>query len=258
MVNTFKETVKSLADADYANHIIKKTLKSAIWYFVSYVLLLSAIPLSLAIILITYFVPQFPSIISTKVPDGYISLKNGILETNYPPYQVSMPDRVFSFDPQETVPENLDSLSVGFYIYNNGIVHIESDNDPLIQEFSDVSDFQLEKGQLVSWISSHLGRIWLALFGLTLIVVALGVVIFLLIRAVMLLLWSAVLWIFSRALNKSLSYLQAFKLSLYAAVPSLIISGISTVTDNQYLGYLSLGLFIFLSGSWVWNIKVSK
>lgn len=258
MITTFKETIKSLTESNYGNHITKKPLKATIWYFISYVLLLSTIPLALSIILITYFVPQLPSIMSSKIPEGYIILKKGILETNYPPYKASSPDRVFNFDPSMIVSDGPSTFSAGIYIYKDGVIHVEPDNAPLIQKFSDFPDFQIEKSQVVSWIATHLGRVWLVLFGLVLAAIALGTVVFLAVRAIALLLWSAVLLLFSRLLNKSLSFVSAFKLSLFAAVPGLLISAISTITANEYLGYLNLALFIFLSFSWVWNIKALK
>jgi len=254
MLATFKETVKSVSDKTYGRVIVVRPIKSVLWYFSRYVLLFASLPLIFGVVLITYFVPQFSSLVEEHVPEGYLGLNGGLLDTSYYPSQLSFPDAAFRFTPDQTLPDSLESLPVGLYVYQDGLVQAEEGGSYRVQKFTDVSDFHLEKAQLVSWLKGHTVQVWLILFAAGLAVWVVAAALFWSFRVSSLLLWSAGFWVFGRLVKRPLSYLAAFRLAVYAAVPSLIISALLYIAPHPYLSYLNLGIFIFLSLSWAWNL----
>lgn len=258
MITTVKETIKSVADKTYGAHIVQKTVKAVLWYWTRYVLLFAVIPLILVIILLTYFVPQLSKQVREHIPDGFISVTDGQLTASYSPAKYSSPNLVIQFDPQNSLPEDPASLPAGFYVFRDGLLQVDPPDSYRVQKFTDLPDFRLDKTQAVAWLQNHTLKLWLVLFLTSVFIWILLTSFFWAYKIASLVLWSAGFWLFGRLVKKPLPFWAAFKLVVYAAVPTLIISALLSVAPNPYLSYLNLGIFLFLSLSWLWNLPAKE
>lgn len=258
MLVTFKETILSISDKTYGRAIIAKPVKSVLWYFSRYILFFAVVPLILGVILLTYFTPQFPKLVSEHVPEGYLSLTGGLLDTNYSQSELSFPDATFRFTPDQTLPDALASLPIGLHIYRDGLVQVEEGGSYRVQRFTDLPNFRLEKSEVISWLNHHTVQLWLILIATGLSLWALMTALFWSFRVASLLLWSVGFYAVGRLVSRPLSYLSAFKLAVYAAVPALVISVILAIAPNKYLEFLNLVVFLFLALSWTWNLPTTQ
>jgi len=258
MLATFKETVTSLLDPHYSRHIVSKPLGGVIWYFTKYVISLSIALILTAIMIVTYLIPQSPRLAQQRLPDNYIQIKSGQLFTDLSPRHISSSDSTFVLNVGAALPTLSDTIPPGIYIYQDGLLLSHPNGSYRVQKFTEIPDFYLDKPLIVSWLRSHTFQLWLLITGIILVVGLIGIAFFLSSRVVMLSFWAALLWVFSRLFRRRHSFINIFKIAVYAAVPSLLLSAVLSIASNQWLSYLNLILFGYLSISWLINLKPTK
>ncbi|HJZ05212.1 hypothetical protein A2634_00375 [Candidatus Amesbacteria bacterium RIFCSPHIGHO2_01_FULL_48_32] len=258
MLATFRETLTSLQDKYYGKVISTRSLRQVLWYWTKYILLLAVIVIVFGISLITYYVPQLPRLIETNVPQFDIAIKNDQISTTQPtPVTWGNSDFAIILDPSGT-EDQLNDFSAGILVLRDRIVSKSQDSSTRIQPLKNVGDFSLSKSDLVFWLSRHSLRAWA--IGLSVLIV--GALTFSLffwsLRLSSFSLWAGLFWLISRFTHRPLPYLTFFKLTIYASVLPLLVSAVNSLSPNAFLNYLGLGLFLFYSLSWFWNLTSSK
>jgi hypothetical protein len=256
---TFRETITSLRDPKYGSVIITKPVKPVIWYWTKYLLLVSLVPLVLAIVVLTRFLPEVPRLVEKHLPEGVLTAKDHQLSST-----ISQPLRwqesgfTFLFDLQAS-PSAIDSAENGILIMKDRVITKSSDGQFHSQNFSNLPDFSTDKHQIAAWIQSHRSRLWFS--GLIIIQIA-GVIIFSLtwvFRILLLLVWTVVFWLITKyLLKKSLPYFQVFNLVVYASVLPLLLSLLLTLAPNNLLSLINTGIFVYFTYSWIKNLPASS
>lgn len=255
MVATFKETLTSLQDKNYGAKIIAYPLRQVIWYWTKYLLLLAAFPLALSILAAVHFVPQLPRYLKSWLPQGEIAVQDGRFSTSAPQPLVWKTDQFAFIVDSQAAPDLLDSYPAGALILADRIIFKESVDRTQIFSLNRWPDFSLSKDQVVGWVSRHQGWLLaLTLAGLTLFALILTSF-FWFYKLATFFLWAVVFWFLAARLKKTLSYLGAFKLVIYASVLSLLISAITFFAPHLVISFLGLILFLFFALSWLWHLK---
>lgn len=258
MITTFRETLASIQDPTYGRQIVLKPFKQVLWYWLKYLLLFTLIPLFLIIAAVTYLIPQLPGLLGEYLPEGEIAVKRGQLSIN-PNQQLTLgtQDFLIIVDPTGASSQSLDLAFSGLLVTQETLWIKGTGGQTQPFPLSDVPDFFLTKTHLIEWLSQHQGQVWImAFFGLS----TLALIIFLfqfVTRLASFFIWSTLFWLLAVAFRHRTPYLHVFRLTLYAAVPSLILSAILFLAPNHYLIYLNIGLFVFFALNWLWNLSPS-
>ncbi len=263
MLATFKETITSLRDPKYGQIIIAKPLKSVVWYWTKYLLLVSFIPMIIAIVLLTRFLPEAPKLVEKKLPEGTLGSKNHELFTTIQPLDLKIPETEgsgpfrFIFDLNAS-PSAAESMSDGVLVLKDQLIVKTSDGRTQIQTFEKLPDFSTDKSQIAGWIRAHRYQIWTAGFIVILLVTAVISGITWVFRFLIFLVWTLVSWLVAKYLmKKSLTYLQVLNIVIYSSIIPLLLSLILTLTPNPILSLLNTGIFVFFIFTWIKNISPS-
>ncbi len=254
MLATFRETLTSLQDKYYGKVISTRSLPQAIWYWSKYLLLLFLIPIVLAIILLTYFVPQLPHLLETKLPEFSLSIKQNRL-VQFSPQPFSLGNSDFSLLIDVSGQEvSLADYKAGILIQSDKIITKDPNGSVTTQPFQNLKDFDLSRPQVISWTKDHTLLVWaLGLSALSIAVLIMGSLSWAFQISTMSL-WSMVLWVVGRLIHRPLPYQTLLKLALYASVLPLIVSAVNVLSSNTILEYLSVALFLFYFLSWFWHL----
>lgn len=257
MIATFRETAKSLQDLKYGTQILKKTAGQCLWYWSQYLLLFLIVSCVLGLGILVYYTPQLPKLATDNLPDLTLTVKNGKASTNVPePFVRGDDNFTFIIDTKGTVT-NLDKYKTGLLLTADKFI-AKSENETRIMELKDVENFTGSRSTIVSWLKSHQPNI--LIFGLValMIVAAIGLGFYWLWNVLTFALWAVALMFGAKTLKKSLSYVDAFKIVVYASVPALLIHLVGFFFPGSFLGLFALGIFLFYVYSWTKNLNLSK
>lgn len=258
MLATFKETLTSIQDKTYGRVIITKPVKQVIWYWLKYVLIFSLIPAILLIGLITYFIPQLPRLVRDNIAPGEIRLLAGKFSTTYPqPISLGSPDFALVVNTHGSAAD-LDNYAAGVLLLSDKIIIKAPDRQISSQSLSDIKNFSLSQTQLLNWLSLHQFLLLFGAFSAVLVLTLLSGLFYVGYKLFNFLVWSAIFLLIGLALKRRHRYTDIFKITVYAATPSLIISALLFLFPNSLLSLLNFGLFIFFALSWLVNLPDKK
>jgi hypothetical protein len=254
MLSTFKETLASIQDKTYGRVIITKSFKSVLWYWTKYVLIFTSLPLILFIAAVTYLVPQLSRVLDDHLPAFDIRITSGKFQSSLTePFVIG--NQNFTFIIDSTGSSNrLNSAFSGLMVLEDRLVFKDGSDQKDIFLFSDLDDFYLSKTELVTWISSHQQLLWFVAVAGILVAGILAFCFYWTSNLSSFFLWATLFWVVLKPFKKNLAYLLILRLTIYAAVPSLLLSLILLLAPNDYLSYLNLGVFVFFVFSWIWNL----
>jgi hypothetical protein len=250
--------LESLKDLNYGEKIIKKSLGHAIWYWFKYVLGVGIGGLVIGISALVYFTPQIPKFLSEKLPDINLTLIDGEVSTNMPePYVWGDKDMALIINTKGTV-DDLREYKIGVLILKDKIVAKQESETKLIDlsEFKD--EASLSKEMIVSWTQNN--KIWILVVGLSMLLVIefiLGIV-YLIWQVFAFLFWSLAFFIVSKILKKNLGFTNILKIVLTASVVPLLISTLNILFQDKILDTLSIGIFVFYAGAWIYRLDLTK
>lgn len=250
MIKTFRETLRSLKDPDYARIIVSQTPKSALWYWLRYLILFAIIPAIAAVGALTYFTPQFPRLLRNNLPGFNLAVKNGQASSSLAqPYVLGNQDFAFILNTAGK-PSDLDHFRSGILVLKTQILAKSTDNHIDSRQVKDLGDFTASTEGLASWLSSNQ---YLVLFTGMLLILVLGTLIVLFYASFQILtffLWGLGFWLAGKVFKRTLAYWDCFKIVVYASVLPLIISAITAISPNPIIDYLNIGLFAFYAITW--------
>ncbi len=230
-----------LKDLNYGSKVIKQTLGQVIWFWFKYVLAIGICGLVIGISALFYYTPQFPKLLTEKVPEVQFTIKNGKLTTN------------------QQLPFKWDDGRMFVYIDENKIILSDSKGENNEIKFADIKEeVKFDKNMIVKWSTEN--KLWLLGVGLAILfslILVLGIF-YLLWQTIMFLVWSLGFWIFSFILKKKLGYLDIIKLVITASVIPLFISTLNIVFQDRILNILSFGILVFYCGIWIYHLPSGK
>jgi len=260
MIATFKETITSLKNLDYGREIIKKPIKSVLWYWTKYLLIFSLIPLILVIFAFTRFLPETPKLINKHLPEGVLGIKDGLMfSTLKQPLVYDFSDSQgesfnFTFDLQAS-PSAIDTYDNGLLVLKDQVITKSTGGKYQSQKYTSVPDFSVDKEIIADWVNTNRHKLWLV--G-TLIVILVGVLIIAVtwaFRALAFVGWSLVFLLLNKLVfKKTLSFSNILNLVIYASVLPLFLSLLLTLMPNSFLTLLNTGVFVMYVYLWAKNI----
>ena len=259
MIVTFRETLASLQDLKYGQTIIKKTVGQALWYWTKYLLLITALGVTLAIAALAYYVPQLPKLLQDQIPNLDLTIKDGQASTTVQqPFYAGDDKFIFILDTAGKL-EDLDKYPAGVLILEDKVVAKKDSGDIRVYPLKDFPDGSFTKAVVLDWIKNNqltilgLGAVtvvFLGLFitGLTWIWKVSGLVIF-----------ALLVWVASRLIKRTVSIADSLKLVLYASVLPTLIGAVSVLSpSSQISSIIQLGLLLLYSLGWLWYLPAKK
>ncbi len=260
MIATIRETWTSVRNPDYGQEIVKKTVGQAFWYWCKYVLLISLVLTGLAIAVLTYFIPQVSRLAEKYLPDMSIAIKDGQLSTSAPqPLKYQDANFTFILDTEGKV-EDADQFTSGVLILKDRIIVKDATQTRIISlaEIGTQGDLHLDKQSVVKWLQDN--KFTLLLISLVTAVVGavtlLGM--YLVWYWIAFLIGGLIILIAGLVLGRGISYTDALKLTIYASVPSLLISILFALGPNQAGSFISFAIWAIFSGVWLVRLPVAK
>jgi hypothetical protein len=251
VISTFKQTWRSLKDPGFGQVIKSQSVKSALWYWSKWYLFLSAIPTIILLCVITYFTPQFPHLIQSNIPEGFVGISHGKIDSSFKDsWQFKNPDFNYTYDPVSD-PEKVSDFAVGLTVLKDRMVLADPDHNLTTQNFSELPDFQFSKAGLLGFVSPNLVKIWLSLMGIVLVlylVVGLGIWAY---KFVSFAAVGLLFFVFAKIIKQPILYWDAFKLSVYASVLSFIFSFVFGLAPSLTAELISLGILFFYGYRWL-------
>lgn len=257
MISTFKETIRSLQDQYYGNEIIARPLRSVIWYWSKYLLLLAGIVTLLSVAFMTNLLPQAPRFIEEKFPSGYIQLKDHLLTTSLPqPIVIGNKEFALIMDTENSTASELEAYVSGISFHKDQVFLKSEDGRIESQSYSQVPDFYADKNPVIDFLSHNMVKVWFVLLGLILILVLIGTSITWSWKMLSYVIWSAVFFLIVKfIMKKTLNYLQVFRIVIYAGVLPFLFSTLLSFFPSPILEILNLAIFSYLGFNWVTNLK---
>jgi len=259
VIATFKETLTSWKNVAYGRDIITKPVKSVLWYWTKYLILISLIPFILIIFLLTRLVPQSPRLIRDYLPEGTLTMTDHTLSSTITQPSVFRDgDFEIIFDLNAT-PSAFSSTASGILIGSDRLTIRSADGQLQNLDYSAIPDFSTDKFQLADWIQSRLREVW---FGGFLIITVLGLILFALSwfwRVVGMLIGALLFWAVLRYfMHRDLRYLQVLNLVVYASVLPLLLSVLLFFVSGDVTSLINIAILIYFVYNWVKNIDTPQ
>ena len=255
MISTFKETIASIRDKNYAKLIIAKSPKQVVWYWSKYLILVSVIFLVISVFSLTHYLPQLPKFINDYFPDGVLSSRDNLLSTTInQPYKKGNSEFVFIMN-LEGSASDLDAYTAGVLVLKDQLVFKTNPDQVQIQKLDKVPNFSISKNDLSSYVSKNNLKLWLIGCGILVALSLVGALVNWTFRLVVNASAALLFWISAKYLmKKQINFIDTFKIILYANVLPLLLSFFLSSPPNPIFDFLNLGLFIFLSLRWIRNL----
>lgn len=256
MLRTIRETIASLKDKQYGNVIVSKRMMPVIWYWTQYLLIFTVIPWLIFVFLLTYFLPQLPRAIKDYLPDAAVSLKDGRFSTTLQPQPYIVGDKTFSLiiNPSATSSSELTKYESGVLIASSGAYLKSPDGSSDSAQFPTGVSFATNKSQIISWVSDHQSRLWIAGF-ITITVVAVFISgIYWLTSLVGFAFGGLAFWLYARYTHRILDYRGAVKIAVYAAVLPFLIGALFSASSNVLISLINIVVFAYFGYQWIQNL----
>lgn len=252
MLNTFRETIQSFRDKTYSHKILPKPIKSTLWYWSKYIIIISVLPLIISILLLTRFLPEMPKIIRENMPVGEIGAKNHLLFTTYKqPLVMGNSDFKVILN-LEGSPQDAASISAGFLILKDQLIAKSPDGTLETQKFTKIPDFSFNKDSFSSWVSANLLKLWFGGVGLLIAFGLLGFGLTWIYHFSLYSFFALIFWLIGKYLmKKNFDFRQSFNLSLYASIIPIILSTLQIISPNQVFDLIGLGIYLYFMISWI-------
>lgn len=244
MLATFRETITSLKDLNYGKTIITKTVGQAIWYWTKYLLLISIIGFILSLGLLAYYTPQSHALAREHFPDIDLTLKAGKLTAS--PFTQEGKDIVLIINTKGS-PSDLDKYPAGLLLLEDKYIIKDNSGRTETRDYADLGDFHLDKPLVINWLSQNQFLVFVIGLICLLIITLLLTFLSWTIRVIAFFIWAVLVWIVALFLKRQISYLDSFKLVLYASVLPLLLSPIA----HPVTSLISFGVFVYYSLSWL-------
>jgi hypothetical protein len=244
MLNTFKETYRSIIDKQYGNVIVAKKLREALWYWTKYLILFTVLPVILFIFLITYFVPQLSKLASSQLPEVTVSLAQGKLSVDpYKPLVFGNADYrvIVDLEGKSTL---LDTTPSGLLVLQDRIIFKNSQDDSRTIDYQKMGDFQITKSTVVNWLSQNQLKIYGFLFLAIILIAIVSFTAYWLTSLFTYAAWSAIYFFISKIIKRPMRFMPILLLTIYASVPSLVVSALLFIYPNQFISIFTLEITI--------------
>ncbi len=259
MIATFRETARSVSDLNYGAKIVERSVKEVFWYWYKYVLLFAAIMLFLALGGVSYFTPQLPKIVESKLSQFDLTVKGGKASTHIPQPQIYTDSDLAIILNLAGKPADLDNYKSGALILVDRIIFKNTDSNKIVNtkelKWSDLGDFAITKDTLVSWLMTNKLRILTILLSAVIVLALVFLGLYTLWQIISMAIWAVLFLLVAKILKKKLAYAQVVRLVFYASVISLLIGTLNLVLPSQLLATLSLGAFVFYVCAWIYRLK---
>lgn len=259
MIKTFKETITSLQDSNYAKTILTKSVPDTVWYWSKYFLLVSGIFYLFTVAAMAYFLPQVSRYVNDNVPDGFIEVKNGEFNSSLPqPYVLRSPDSIIMVD-EKGEKASLDSYSQGVLVTKKEMIIKDDTGDFQTLVISEmVDDFYLNKQMVFDFFSKNAEVIFAVLVVVSLVAgLFLGAVVWAF-HMLMFMFYAFILWLAALLVKHRLEYATIFKFVVYASVVPFLFAAILVLAPNPIMSWLNFGLFLFFTISWMKSVSAKK
>ncbi len=256
MFSAFRETIASLKSSTYGATILTKPFRWVLWYWTKYLILLASIPMVISIFIITWYLPQAPRFITANFPAGSVTVKNHLLSTTIKePYKTGNQDFALIINTAGGTGD-LASVSGGMLFLKDQLVVKSPGTGQLqSQDYKQIPDFSFNRDQLAKWINSNSFKLWLILFAAVLVIGLVTAATGWVFRLALYGFCGLLFWLMGRyLLKKSLTFIQALAVALYASVPQLVISLVLSLVFSDLLNLLVILLFTYLSINWIRNL----
>jgi hypothetical protein len=253
MLATFRETIRSIQDRSFGREIINKSLSQVTWYWTKYLIVIASITALLGLCLLTYFVPQLPRLAQQNLPDINIQIKDGKLITDLTePFIQENNNFTLIISPMGT-EKDLDGHQSGILVLSDTLITKTPEQSRSLK-LSEIGDLAYTKSDAVSWTRDN--QFLLLIVGIfTLIIFSL-------------LFWgfywvsrwpgfiavAIVSWLAARFWKRSMTYYDALKISIFAAVFPLMIFLASLFTTTPIITILSLVVWLFYCLTWTYRL----
>jgi len=255
MIATFRETIESLRDLEYGKEIIKKTVGQSFWYWLKYPLAITIILSFVWIAVVIYFTPRISRLADQYLPEVDLTVRDGMATTTMKqPLVWEGFGSVFIFNLKGS-ERDLDGYKNGLLILEDRVIAKGGRVERVIKWSEFEHDFQITKQGVVDTLSKNKFTILVVLLVIMLLRDVLGFGFLVLSQTIIFLVWSVLFWIVARIFHKPLKYLDIFKLSLYAAVPALLVDLLNGLLPGSVLSTLSMGVFVFYGLAWLYRLS---
>lgn len=250
MRKAFKEFIASLKNPNFGRVILSRTFGQAVWYWTQIFFVLSLIPAIIILLAVTYFTPQLPRFVREKIPDGYVQIKSGKLETNQ--------NQVFKTNINEysiivdllSDPETITDFPLGLTILQDRIV-IADGNSTTKESFTDIPDFRLEKSSVAAYINTHITTIFAVILGLILFgYLIIGFTIWTY-RFISFFTIGLIYLVLAGIMHKKQPYMEMTKLAVYSSTISFVFSFILGLFNGWQLWLFNLAIIIYFGHRWL-------
>lgn len=257
MLKTVRETLASLKDKSYGNIIVSQSLGSSLWYWTKYLLVFTIIPWVVFVLMLTYFLPQLPRALRENLPDAQIALRNGHFSTSLPDGS-HFGDKSFSLviNTQATDSSVLKEYDSGVLIASSAAYVRSSDGTSDYSHYPQNINFTVSKSQVVSWVSSHQGQIWLGSFVALTLLAAFMSTLYWVYSLFLYALGGLALWLVARVSRRQLNIAGAMKLSIYASILPFLVGTLFSVSSNSLIVLVLLVIYFYLGYTWIQNLPL--
>lgn len=258
MLSTFRETIKSLQDVSYGRTIETYSLLRCLWYWSKYLLLIASIPAVTLVLAVTYYTPQLPSLIQSRLPDFELEFSNRRLTYFSPqPLTAGGKGMVFKVD-LSGVQSDIDNYESGVLVLEDKFIIKDPDGGLNIKPYPDLGKFRFSRSQIAGLVADRQLAVWGILTGISLFFVVTTTVGYWMSNLLIMILGSVVLWGAFRIFRRPLPFTVFLKLSLYASVLPLLVAAVNALSPNVILHFLGPILFLYYTFTWSKNLVTPK
>lgn len=247
--------ILALRDLNYSDKIIKFSLPQVIWHWFKYVLGIGILILVIGVCALVYFTPQIPKFLGDKLPEISLTIKDGQVSTNITePYVWGDKNMALIINTKGTVDDLKDYKSGALILKDKLYAKNESETKMIdLSEFKD--ETSISKSKIVAWSQSN--KLWLLTVGVFILFVVefvLGIL-YLGWQSIVFILWSLGFLLISKVMRLKLEFFNILKIVLTASVLPLLISTLNILFQDRILDILSLAVFVFYTGIWIYHLK---
>ncbi len=252
-VSTF---FSSLTNKQFGNRIVGARTRKVVQYWLTSILLLSLIPILISLSLITYFVPQIPKKLKDHLPDGEISVKQGVLSTSFgEKFTWKSDDFSLLIDLSESGKDVVPPAS-SLLLTATNISLVTPENQKYSYNIDKVQDITLSKTAIVTWFNQNLVKVWGFIVLILIIGALFSIVSFAAYELTVILVISAIIFVINKLVfKKPVAISGIFKLSTYSSIISLVVSTLFSFLMGPMSWMISMSILFGYTSVWLLNIQ---
>jgi hypothetical protein len=232
-----------------------KPWKASFWLFFRTLGLIGILPMILFIYMLTFYLPQLPTLIRTRLPDGNLKMHNSVLSTTIAQPSIFTDKDVAVILNTEGNEEILTKYPVGILFLKDKLVVKDETGAINSRSYEKIPNFDFNKGLLADLIVKNKTKLWFIGLLLIVIIYVLSILQLSLNLIITLGLLGLVAWLVGNyLLKREFLLVNSLKLALYSSILPILLSGMLFMLRTELTALLPPALSLFTISLWVWHL----